>query len=135
MLLDQRPAVQRPEAARLPALSAPDVGPLPVDPPAPAPPAAPLALLHPTDGQLGYARLAQVHQASVGTSLARGLQFLNNVGKITFRRVAANELEVSQALISLRDKPEDDDKPADYVVYTSSLAPSPPTIPTQIGAQ
>jgi hypothetical protein len=135
MLLDERPAVARPEATRVPELSEPDVGPLPVDPPAPAPPAAPLALLHPPGGQLGYARLAQAHQESVGRSLARGLQFLNNVGKITFRRTAANELEVSQALISLLDKPEDDDKPAEYVVYTSSLAPLPPTIPTQIGAK
>jgi hypothetical protein len=41
---------------------------------------------------------------------------------------------VSQSLISLRDKPEDEDKPDAYIVHTASLAPTPPTIPAQIGA-
>ncbi len=131
---DVRPAAQRPEATRPPELSEPDVGALPVDPPPPAPPAPPLNLLHPASGQLGYARLAQAHQEAIGQSVARGLQFLNNVGKITFRRTAGGELEVSQSLISLRDKPEDEDKPDAYIVHTASLAPTRPTTPAQIGA-
>ncbi len=134
MVLDRRPAAERPEATRPPELTEPDVEPLPVDPPPPAPPVPPLDLLHPPQGQLGYARLAQAHQGALGQSVARGLQFLNNVGKVTFRRTQDGELEVSQTLISLRDKPEDDDKPGDYIVHTVSLAPTPPTIPAQIGA-
>lgn len=130
---DVRPAAQRPEATRPPDFSEPDVAALPVDPPPPASPAPPLNLLHPSAGQLGYARLAQAHQEAIGQSVARGLQFLNNVGKITFQRTADDKLEVSQSLISLRDKPEDEDKPDAYVVYTASLAPAPPTIPAQIG--
>jgi hypothetical protein len=126
---DVRPAAQRPEATRPPELSEPDVPALPVDA------APPLNVLHPPHGQLGYARLAQAHQEAIGQSVARGLQFLNNVGKITFRRTDDHELEVSQALISLRDKPEDEDKPDAYIVQTASLAPTPPTIPAQIGTR
>jgi hypothetical protein len=132
-VMDVRPAAQRPEATRPPELSEPDVPALPVDPPSPAPPVPPLNLLHPPPGQLGYARLAQAHQEAIGQGVARGLQFLNNVGKITFRRTDDHELEVSQTLISLRDKPEDEDKPDAYIVYTTSLAPTSPTIPARIG--
>jgi hypothetical protein len=130
---DVRSAVQRPEATRPPDFSEQDVAALPVDPPLPAPPAPPLDLLHPAPGQLGYARLAQAHGEAVGQSVARRLQFLNNVGKITFQRTADHKLEVSQSLISLRDKPEDEDKADAYIVYTASLTPTPPTIPAQIG--
>jgi hypothetical protein len=130
---DERPATQRPEATRPPELSEPDVQALPVDPPPPAPSAPPLNLLHPPAGQLGYVRLAQAHQEAVGQIMARGLQFLNNIGKITFRRLAGGELEVSQALVSLRDKPEDEDKPDAYILYRASLAPVSLTIPVRIG--
>jgi hypothetical protein len=133
-VLDMRPADVRPEATRPPELEEEDVPPLPIDPDPPAPPAPPLDLLHPPAGDLGYARLAQVHQEALGQSVARGLQFLNNVGRVTFRRLDDGELKVSQELVSLRDKSEDEDKPEGYITHTASLAPTPPTIPAQIGA-
>ena len=132
---DGRPSSERPAATRPPQLTEPDISPLPVDPPPPAPPAPHLELLQPPPGQLGYARLAQVHQAALGQSVARGLQFLNNIGKITFARSADGKLTVSQTLVSLRDKPEDDDKPDAYIVHATSLEPTPPTVPARIGEQ
>ena len=132
---DERPSSERPAVTRPPQLTEPDIPPLPLDPPAPAPPAPPIELLHPAPGQLGYARLAQVHQAALGQSVARGLQFLNNIGKITFARSDDGKLSVSQTLVSLRDKPEDDDKPDGYIVHATSLEPTPPTVPARIGEQ
>jgi hypothetical protein len=132
---DERPAAERPPLTRPPQLTEPDIPPLPVDPPPPAPPAPPLELLHPPDGTPGYARLAQLHQAALGQNMARGLQFLNNVGKITFTRLGDGELAVSQSLVSLRDKPEDNDKPDAYIVQATSLAPTPPTLPARIGEE
>jgi hypothetical protein len=44
-------------------------------------------------------------------------------------------LAVSQTLVSLRDKPEDDDKPDGYIVHATSLEPTPPTVPARIGEQ
>lgn len=127
-VLDERPAADRPEAAQPPEYSDPDL------PAFPAETDPVVDLLSPAGG-LGYGRLAQVHQQAVGLALARGLQFFNNVGKVTFRRDDVGELEVSQALISLRDKAEDDEEPAGYIVQTASLAPTAPNVPDRVGAR
>lgn len=128
-VLDERPAGDRPEAAQPPELSEPDL------PPFPAESDPVVDLLSPGAGALGYGRLAQVHQAAMGLAIARGLQFFNNVGRVSFRRDGGGELEASQTLVSLRDHAEEDEKPAAYIVHTVSLAPTPPTVPDRVGVR
>lgn len=72
-----------------------------------------------------YSKVAALHVQGLSTAaIARGLQFLNNAGLITFA-TDANGLHVSQALYSLRPRPEPNEKGADYIVHTARLDPEP----------
>lgn len=130
-VLDQRPAAQRPEKARPPEIDEPDL------PAFPEPPAPPIDLLRPPAGALGYSRLAQIHQQTVDLPVARGLVFLNNIGKVTFGRTGGagggGELTATQALFSRPLHPEDDDKPEPYTAHTATFAVPTFAFPTEIG--
>jgi hypothetical protein len=64
--------------------------------------------------------------------VARGLQFLNNVGLVTFTS-DGNGIHVSQALLSLRPRPDPNETGDAYVVYTASLEADPVPFPASVG--
>lgn len=87
------------------------------------------------NGVLEYGSLAGAHAQSLRTqAVARGLQFLNNVGIVTFASGAAG-LRVTQALHSLRPRPDPNEAGAAYVVYTTSLDADPVAFPTHVGPE
>lgn len=128
LLTDPRAASERPEAARPAPLTGADLPPFPAaeDPVA--------DLVHAVPGRLDYGSLAQAHQGALGLALARGLQFLNHVARVEFGRNGAG-LEVAQELISLRDHPEPEEKPAGYVLHRAALEPLDPLIPAKVGTR
>lgn len=112
-IVDVRPSADRPTAARSPSLGAE----LPAG----------------VDAIRGYADLAAAHtQALTSAAIARGLQFLNNVGVISFKR-EADGLHVRQSLYSLRPRPEPNETAAAYIVHETLLEPDPIEMPTGIG--
>jgi hypothetical protein len=106
----------------------------PADRPAAARIAEPAADL-PQDGQAvhQYADLAAMHVQALRTAaLARGMQFLNNVGLITFA-ATGDGIHVSQALYSLRPRPDANEKGDAYVVYETLLEPAAVPAPAAVG--
>jgi hypothetical protein len=106
--------------------------------PADRPPAArvaePAADL-PADGTgvRHYADLAAMHVQALRTAaLARGMQFLNNVGLIRFATQGA-DTHVSQSLYSLRPRPDPNEQGAAYVVHDTTLQPAPVPAPNAVG--
>jgi len=80
-----------------------------------------------------YGDAAAVHVQGLRTvAVNRGLQFLDNIGVITFDS-NGNQLGVSQALLSLRPRQDPNEKGAAYLVFHTSLEPDPVTVPTTIG--
>ncbi len=106
----------------------------PADRPAAAQVAEPAADL-PDDGGAvrQYGDLAAMHVQGLRTAaVARGLQFLNNVGVITFA-TAADGIHVSQALLSLRNRPDPNEHGAAYIVHETRLEPEPVPVPANVG--
>jgi len=80
-----------------------------------------------------YGDLTAMHVQALRTAaLARGLQFLNNVGIVTFA-TAGDGIHVSQALYSLRPKPEPNEKGDAYILYETQLEPDPVPVPARVG--
>jgi hypothetical protein len=106
--------------------------------PAARPPAARVA--EPADdlpqdggGVHGYGELAAMHVQALRTAaVARGLQFLNNVGLITFA-TGGDGIHVSQALYSLRPREDPNEKGDTYIVHETLLEPAPVPVPTAVG--
>jgi hypothetical protein len=112
-IADERASVDRPPAARVP------------EPPSDLPSDS-SAVHH-------YGEAAALHVEALGTvAIARGLQFLNNAGLIAFA-TNGDGIHVSQALYSIRPRPEPNEKGDAYVVHTVRLEPDPVPVPTEIG--
>jgi hypothetical protein len=80
-----------------------------------------------------YGTLAAMHVQALRTAaVARGLQFLNNVGLITFA-TSGDGIHVSQALYSLRAREDPNEKGDAYVVYETLLEPAPVPVPAAVG--
>lgn len=80
-----------------------------------------------------YGALAAMHVQALRTgAMARGMQFLNNVGLITFA-TAADGVHVSQALYSLRAREDPNEKGDAYVVHETTLEPAPVAAPAAVG--
>jgi len=77
--------------------------------------------------------LVTAHVSALDTvAIARGLQFLNNIGVIRFAR-AGDGLHVSQTLYSLRGRPQPNEKGDAYIVHDALLEPVAVPVPTTIG--
>jgi len=114
-IVDERPAAERPPAARVPEPTSdlPDTG----------------------DAVTRYGELAGTHVRALRTqAVSRGLQFLNNVGIVTFA-TNGHGMHVSQALLSLRPRPDPNETGDAYIVYTASLEADPVPFPTSVGPQ
>jgi hypothetical protein len=112
-IVDVRAPAERPEGAR-------------VAEPASDLPADASAVHH-------YDDLTALHVQALRTAaVARGLQFLNNVGLITFAG-AGDGVHVSQSLYSLRPRPEANEKGAAYILHETRLEPDPVPVPTRVG--
>ncbi len=112
-IVDERAPDDRPPAARL------------------AEPAADL----PADGGAvrQYGDLAAMHVQALRTAaVARGLQFLNNVGVVTFA-TENGTVHVRQALLSLRSRQDPNERAADYIVHATTLEPDPVPVPASVG--
>ena len=112
-IVDVRPPADRPPAARVaePAVDLPDDG----------------------GAVRQYGALAAMHVQALRTAaVARGLQFLNNVGLITFA-TGGDGIHVSQALYSLRPREDPNEKGDAYVLYETTLEPAPVPVPTAVG--
>lgn len=82
-----------------------------------------------------YGRVAAAHVSGLNTvAVARGLQFLNNVGVVRFGR-SGEGLHVSQSLYSLRARPEPNESSDAYIVYETSLEPAALAVPATIGQE
>jgi hypothetical protein len=80
-----------------------------------------------------YGELVAMHVQALRTAaVARGLQFLNNVGLITFT-TAGDGVHVSQALYSLRPREDPNEKGDAYVVHETLLEPAPVPVPNAVG--
>jgi hypothetical protein len=80
-----------------------------------------------------YGDAASLHVQALRTAaIARGLQFLNNAGLITFA-ATADGLHVKQSLYSLRPRPDPNEKGAAYIVHEARLEAEPVPIPTAVG--
>ena len=80
-----------------------------------------------------YADLVTAHVLGLDTvAIARGIQFLNNIGVIRFA-TAGDGLHVSQSLYSLRARPQPNEKADAYVVHDARLEPIAVPVPTSIG--
>ena len=80
-----------------------------------------------------YGALAAAHVSGLGSvAIARGLQFLNNVGVIRFGR-ADGKVRVSQSLYSLRARPEPNERADAYIVHETALEPVPVAVPAAVG--
>jgi hypothetical protein len=109
-----------------------------VRPPSERPPAAritePAADL-PQDGGAvrQYGALAAMHVQALRTAaVARGLQFLNNAGLITFA-TSGDGIHVTQALYSLRPREDPNEKGDAYIVHETTLEPAPVPTPAAVG--
>jgi hypothetical protein len=71
-------------------------------------------------------------QALRTAAVARGLQFLNNIGLITFA-TAGDGIHVKQALYSLRPREDPNEKGDAYVEYETLLEPAPVPVPNAVG--
>lgn len=112
-VVDARAPADRPPAARTPALSA-------------ELPEGAAALDR-------FADLAAAHAQALGSAaIARGLQFLNNVGIVGFAR-RDDGLHVTQALHSLRPRPAANERAAAYVLHEARLEPVPLAMPDAVG--
>jgi hypothetical protein len=67
-------------------------------------------------------------------AVARGLQFLNNVGIVRFA-TSGDELRVEQSLYSLRPRSDPNELGAAYIVHAASLQTEPIALPTAIGPE
>jgi hypothetical protein len=124
-ILDSRPPSLRPLAAQVPGVEVDD------------------AWLTGDEAVHHFGDLMRAHaQALDSVAVARGLQFLNNVGLVRFTRKpdpnAADKdrplLWASQALYSLRARPPTRDEKADaYIVHEALLEPTPVEAPTAVG--
>ncbi|MEO8450676.1 MAG: hypothetical protein ABI647_12830 [Gemmatimonadota bacterium] len=86
-----------------------------------------------TDAVHHYGDAVAMHVQALTTVMAnRGLQFLNNVGLITFK-TAGDGIHVTQSLYSLRPIPEPNEKGDAYVVDETRLEPDPVPIPAAVG--
>jgi hypothetical protein len=80
-----------------------------------------------------YGALAAMHVQALRTAaVARGLQFLNNVGLIRFT-TAADGIHVSQTLYSLRPREDPNETGDAYIVHETLLEPAPVPVPTAVG--
>ena len=80
-----------------------------------------------------YGPLAAAHVNGLGSvAIARGLQFLNNVGVIRFGR-ADGGISVSQSLYSLRARPEPNERADAYIVHETALEPVAVAVPAAVG--
>ena len=80
-----------------------------------------------------YGDLAAAHVQALDTvAVNRGLQYLCNVGVISFS-VDGAALSVKQALYSLRPKQEANEKADAYIVHETGLDPVPVPMPATIG--
>jgi hypothetical protein len=86
-----------------------------------------------TDAVHHYGDAVALHVQGLTTVMAnRGLQFLNNVGVISFA-TAGDGIHVTQSLYSLRPVPEPNEKADAYIVFETRLEPDPVPIPAAIG--
>jgi hypothetical protein len=114
-IVDTRAPAERPPAARV------------------AEPAADL----PQDGSAKhqYGELAAMHiQALRTAAVARGLQFINNVGLIAFA-TSDDGVHVAQALYCLRPRPDPNERGDAYTVYETLLEPATVETPTAVGSE
>jgi hypothetical protein len=80
-----------------------------------------------------YGELAAMHVRALRTAaVARGLQFLNNVGLITFA-TSGDGIHVTQALYCLRPREDPNEKGDAYTVYETTLEQAPVPLPTEVG--
>ena len=110
---DQRAPADRPPAARVPepATDVPDG----------------TAAVH------SYGDVAALHVKALATAaIARGLQFLNNAGVITFA-TTPDGLHVSQKMYSLRDRPDPNEEADAYILHETRLEPDPVPVPVAVG--
>jgi hypothetical protein len=85
------------------------------------------------EGVRHFGALAAAHTLGLDTvAIARGLQFLNNVGVIRFAE-SAGSMHVSQSLYSLRARAQPNERADVYVVHATSLEPTPVAMPSAIG--
>jgi hypothetical protein len=112
-IVDERPPAERPPAARV----ATPTDDLPAD----------------RSAVRRYGDAAAMHSQALGTAaVARGLQFLNNAGLVTFT-TAADGIHVRQALYSLRLRPDPNEAGAAYVLYDARVEPDPVPAHTRVG--
>jgi hypothetical protein len=115
IITDQRPPSERPSGAQVP---------------------SPIAEVTPGPSAVhDYGPLAETHRLGLGkAAIARGMQFLNNVGVIRF--VTSNDaMQVSQSLHSIRERPDPNEKGAAYIVHSTGLDPIARPVPTTIGPE
>jgi hypothetical protein len=112
-IVDERPAAERPEGARI---------------------EEPAADLPAGGGAVnGYGELVALHVEALRTAaIARGLQFLNNVAVITFA-TEGDGIHVSQSLYSLRPRHEPNETADAYIVHEARLEPDPVPVPASVG--
>jgi hypothetical protein len=80
-----------------------------------------------------YGDAVTIHTRGLGTAaIARGLQFLNNVGLITFT-TNGDGIRVAQTLYSLRARPDPNERGDAYIVHEARLEPDPVPVPSRIG--
>jgi len=111
-VVDTRASADRPPAAQVPSALA-EVTPGP-------------------DAVRSYGTLAGIHRQGLDkAAIARGLQFLNNLGIIRFS--TTNGMRVSQTLYSLRARTDPNEHGAGYVQHDTSLDPAPVPMPSSVG--
>jgi hypothetical protein len=109
---DHRPSADRPPAAQVPS----DITEVVAGP----------------DAVHSYGTLAGIHRQGLDkAAIARGLQFLNNLGVIRFS--TTNGIRVSQSLYSLRARTDPNERGSGYVQHETSLDPVPVPVPTTVG--
>jgi hypothetical protein len=84
------------------------------------------------DAVRSYGTLAGIHRQGLDkAAIARGLQFLDNLGVIRFS--TTNGMRVSQSLYSLRARTDPNERGADYIEHETSLDPAPVAVPSSVG--
>jgi hypothetical protein len=88
-----------------------------------------------SDGVHHYGDVAAAHVLGLdAVAIARGLQFLNNVGVVRFSR-KPDGLHVSQSLYSLRARAQPNESGDAYIVHDTALEPAPVAVPATIGLE
>jgi hypothetical protein len=104
------------------------------DLPATVPGQAPVNLVQPPAGTLGYPQLASVHANSVDRSwFGRGLVWQNNYGVVIVSNDDSGQLQVSHEIHYRRPYPVPGEDPAGFTVHTAILTPTPMDRPTAVG--